>query len=127
MAIALKRMDAGGDDGKGEKEWQVRRDTLGPFWPSPYGLRFAQCENIILIFSSNPIGVLGILILASTIPFFLPNSDVEQPWMASAERRASRAQEGRSEFGRKKGVAGQEGLEPTTSGFGIRCSTNWSY
>ena len=24
-------------------------------------------------------------------------------------------------------VAGQEGFEPTTAGFGDRCSTNWSY
>ena len=24
-------------------------------------------------------------------------------------------------------AAGQEGFEPTTRGFGIRCSTNWSY
>ena len=24
-------------------------------------------------------------------------------------------------------LAGQEGFEPTTHGFGIRCSTNWSY
>jgi hypothetical protein len=25
------------------------------------------------------------------------------------------------------GLAGQEGFEPPTRGFGVRCSTNWSY